>query len=313
MASGRGGREGRLAHRLAVGLAAATFVLILFGGLVTNTGAALAVPDWPTTFGHNMLLYPWSRMVGGIFYEHSHRLLGAFVGLLTLALALAVWVGDGRRWLRGLALVAVAAVALQGLLGGLRVLWLEDTLAVFHGALAQAFFALTVALALFTSPGWTAPAEGPPPADATGLRRLALLVTGLVYLQVVFGALLTHLGRHLDAHLALAALLVVLVPLLAARALRSHRGDPFVARLARLLPGLLALQVLLGVGAYVARFTGLALPVTDLSVVGLPVAHRLTGGLLLATSVALALGCQRHLAPLPARVRGRLSSREVPA
>src|SRR3989442_15792603 len=89
------------AHRLALVTAAAMLVLILFGGLVTNTGSALAVPDWPTTFGHSMFLYPWSQMVGGIFYEHSHRLLGALVGLLTLALAAVLWrAGGGLRWLR---------------------------------------------------------------------------------------------------------------------------------------------------------------------------------------------------------------------
>src|SRR5205814_8993365 len=102
----------RLAHRLALLTAGATFVLILFGGLLTNTGAALAVPDWPTTFGHNMFLYPWSQMVGGIFYEHSHRLLGSIVGVLTIALAVALWREGGR--LRTLGLVAVVAVVAQG-------------------------------------------------------------------------------------------------------------------------------------------------------------------------------------------------------
>ena len=139
----------RLAHRLALITAGATFVLILFGGLVTNTGAALAVPDWPTTFGHNMFLYPWAGMVGGIFYEHSHRLIGAVVGLLTLGLGAVLWGAGGR--LRWLGLAAVAAVVVQGLLGGLRVVLLQGTLAILHGCLAQAFFGLLVAIALLTS------------------------------------------------------------------------------------------------------------------------------------------------------------------
>src|SRR3989442_15378056 len=153
----RGGRsaatliEGRpVAYRLALATLAATCVLILLGGLVTNTGAALAVPDWPSTFGHNMVLFPWSRMVGGILYEHSHRLMGALVGLLTLALAGALWREGGR--LRRLGLLAVAAVVAQGVLGGLRVVLLEDTLAIFHGCLAQAFFALLAVIALLTAP-----------------------------------------------------------------------------------------------------------------------------------------------------------------
>src|SRR3989442_9992459 len=127
----------RMGHRLALGTVAGTGVLIVLGGLVTNTGAALAVPDWPSTFGHNMFLFPWSRMVGGVFYEHSHRLAGALVGLLTVALAAALWREGGR--LRQLGLVAVAVVLAQGVLGGLRVVLLQDTLAIVHGSLAPAF------------------------------------------------------------------------------------------------------------------------------------------------------------------------------
>src|SRR6185436_11582493 len=125
--------RGSLAYRLALATLGATCTLILLGGLVTNTGAALAVPDWPNTFGYNMILFPWSKMVGGIFYEHSHRLMGALVGLLTLALAAALWREGGR--LRRLGLLAVAAVLAQGLLGGLRVVLLQDTLAIYHGLL----------------------------------------------------------------------------------------------------------------------------------------------------------------------------------
>src|SRR5437867_6388419 len=110
-------------HRLAVILACATFPLLFIGGLVTGKGAGLAVPDWPTTFGYNMFFYPWSQMVGGIFYEHSHRLIGSVVGLLTLALAAVLWRQGGR--LRALGLVAAVAVAVQGLLRGLRVVLLQ--------------------------------------------------------------------------------------------------------------------------------------------------------------------------------------------
>src|SRR5918996_3586964 len=156
---GAAGTDGLcVAHRLALTTVAATVVLILFGGLVTNTGAALAVPDWPTTFGHMMFVYPWSEMVGGIFYEHSHRLLGAVVGLLTLALAAALWREGGR--LRVLGLVMVAAVITQGVLGGLRVVLLKETLAIVHGCLAQAFFALAVAVALLTSTSHRLPVQG---------------------------------------------------------------------------------------------------------------------------------------------------------
>ena len=105
-------------HRVALLTALVTFPLLFVGGLVTSTGSALAVPDWPTTFGHNMFLFPWSAMVGGILYEHSHRLLGAVVGLLTIILSLALWLKEPQPWLRWLGVMALAGVILQGVLGG---------------------------------------------------------------------------------------------------------------------------------------------------------------------------------------------------
>ena len=129
-------------HRLACATAGATVGLIVAGGLVTNTGAALAVPDWPTTFGHNPFLFPWSGMVGGVLVEHGHRLLGAAIGMLTVILATVLGLVDARRWVRGLGLLAVVLVCAQGLIGGLRVVLLQDALALVHGCLAQLFFAL---------------------------------------------------------------------------------------------------------------------------------------------------------------------------
>jgi cytochrome c oxidase assembly protein subunit 15 len=284
---GSGGRS--WPHRIALATACATFLLLLAGGLVTNTGAGLAVPDWPTTFGHNMFLFPWSGMVGGIFYEHSHRLLGSAVGVLALALGAALWRWEPRRWVRRLGAVAVAAVVLQGVLGGLRVVLMQDNLAIVHGMLAQAFFALVAGVALVTSRGWIRMPQGAPAADAGRLGGLALLVTVLLYLQIFFGALLTHIGARLDAHLATAGVLSLLVPLLAARVWRRRAGLPHLVRPAILLGALLALQFLLGLGAYLARFTGVSLPLGQLSVLALPVAHRLNAGLLLVTSLVLTL------------------------
>ena len=302
-----------MAHRLALALCAATLVLILFGGLVTNTGAALAVPDWPTTFGYNMFLFPWSKMVGGILYEHSHRLLGAAVGLLTVALAATLWLSEGRRWLRWLGVMAVLAVSLQGVLGGLRVVLVEDAIAIVHGALAQAFFGLAVCVALFTSRSWTATAPGPPSADALLLRRLALLTTGVLYLQIVLGAFLTHFGTRLDAHLVGAAALALLVPALALSVQRRHAAPPALARPARALLGLLFLQLLLGFGAYAGRFTDLVLPLAPYLGLAFPVIHRLTGGLFLAASLVLALRCHRLLVPPERGLARDLVSEEVTA
>jgi cytochrome c oxidase assembly protein subunit 15 len=263
---------------LSLGTAVATAVLIVFGGLVTNTGAALAVPDWPNTFGHNLFLYPWSGMVGGVFYEHSHRLLGATVGLLTLALGAALW----RRGpaLRVLGLVAIATVIAQGVLGGLRVVLLRDELALVHGPLAQAFFALVVTLVYLTSPAATAPAA----VDDGGLRRLSVAGAALIYVQIVLGALLTH-GGWLWLHVGGAVAVFVVLPVLTARARRT--GDTVAAPLSRGLLALLGLQLALGIGAYLARFSSLWIPGEQTTMLVLPVAHRLVGALILSAAVVL--------------------------
>ena len=270
----------RLAHRLAVLTAAATCVLIVFGGLVTNTGAALAVPDWPTTFGHNMFLFPWSGMVGGVFYEHGHRLLGSLVGALTVALALALWPRGGR--LRVLGVVAVLAVIAQGVIGGLRVILLTDELALVHGPLAHAFFALVVSLALVTSTRMARPVAV---VDAA-TRRLTLAAVALVYAQIVFGALLTHAGR-LELHLAGGVAVFVLLPVVTARLRRS--GDVVAAPAARALLVLLGVQLVLGVGSYLSRFSPLWIPGGQVTMLVLPVAHRLAGGLIFAAAVLVAV------------------------
>jgi cytochrome c oxidase assembly protein subunit 15 len=275
-------------HRLVVLTLGATLLLIVAGGLVTNTGAALAVPDWPTTFGEPMLLFPWSRMVGGVLFEHSHRLLGALVGLLTVALAGAVWWSDGRRTVRTLAAIAVVAVCAQGLLGGLRVVLLRDQLAIAHGCLAQAFFALLTGLAVLTAPG---AADRPGTRSGRDVSRPAGAVLGLLYVQVVLGALTTHAGQVLT-HIGGAVVVSLATGALAVRVL-AREEVPVLVRPARALVGLLGLQLALGLGAYASRFTSLALPGGDLAVVGFPVAHRATGALLLAAATALALGAWR--------------------
>src|SRR5438094_8940027 len=190
-------------------------------------------------------------MVGGIFYEHSHRLIGAAVGLLTLGLAAALWGAGG--WFRWLGLAAVVAVVAQGALGGLRVVLLEDTLAIFHGCLAQAFFALLAVITLLTAPRGRVAASPTEPA----LKGLAVLAAVLVYAQIVFGALLTHAGR-LDLHLAGALLVLVFVPIVAAQLRRT--GDAVAAPISRLVSVLLGVQLLLGIGSFVARFSSIWIP-----------------------------------------------------
>lgn len=186
-------RELRL-HQFATFTAFCTFFLIIFGGLVTSTGSGLAVPDWPLSYGQVM-----PPMVGGIFYEHGHRMIATFVGLLTVILAVWLWKVDDRRWVRILGIVAVGAVIVQGVLGGMTVLFLLPIwLSLLHGTVAQSFFALTVFLALVTSKGWR---EMEPLESTTGsrTRTLAVVAIGVVLLQLVLGAWM----RHSNAGLAI--------------------------------------------------------------------------------------------------------------
>src|SRR5437879_7978563 len=145
-------------NRFAWFAAFATLLLICSGGMVTSKGVGLAVPDWPTTFGYNMFLFPASKWIGGIFFEHTHRLIASTVGFLTIILAAWLWFIEPRRWVRILGVAAVSPVILQGVLGGLRVTMLKDEIGVFHACLAQAFFGLVVIIALVPSRAWRDPA-----------------------------------------------------------------------------------------------------------------------------------------------------------
>jgi cytochrome c oxidase assembly protein subunit 15 len=281
------------AHRLACVTAAATVGLIVAGGLVTNTGAALAVPDWPTTFGHNPFLFPWSGMVGGVLVEHGHRLLGAGIGMLTVTLGVALAFGDPRRWVRGLGVLAVVLVSAQGLIGGLRVVLLQDALAVVHGCLAQLFFALLVTVAVVTGRGWRAPAVIP-----AGARRLAPaggLAAAVVYGQAVLGAFTTH-GAALWWHVTGAVVTTGVLVGVALAVLRGAGEDPLLVWWARAVKVLLLAQLALGLGAYAVRFTDLAVPGGQLAVVALPVLHRAVGALVFGSVVALALQLGRRRA-----------------
>src|SRR4029079_17020921 len=136
-------------------VALSTAVLIFAGGLVTSTGSGLSVPDWPNTYGHFMFTFPLDKMVGGIGFEHSNRLIASTVGLLIVLLALCLWRAEPRAWVRRLGYVALAAVITQGILGGITVLWyLPDPISIAHWSLAQIVFCLTTAIALVTSRGW---------------------------------------------------------------------------------------------------------------------------------------------------------------
>ena len=186
-------------HRFAKFLAACTVLLVLAGSLVTSTASGLSVPDWPTSYGWNMFTFPPSKWVGGILYEHGHRLIASTVGFLTIILAAWLWLEEPRRWMRRLGIVALGAVIAQGVLGGLTVLFfLPAAVSTAHASLAEIFFCLVVSIALFTSPRWidgyasaTADAAS---LDDGRLRRLATVTTALIYTQILLGATMRHTG-----------------------------------------------------------------------------------------------------------------------
>jgi cytochrome c oxidase assembly protein subunit 15 len=294
-----------LLHLFAVLVAASTALLIFAGGLVTSTGSGLSVPDWPTTYGWFMLTFPLDKMVGGIFYEHSHRLIASMVGLLIVVLAIWLWRVEPLRWVRRLGYIALAAVVTQGILGGITVLWfLPDPISIAHAGLAQLVFCLAVSIALFTSPDWRRAYTGirAPLTGDRPLQVVAMLTTAIVYVQILVGATM----RHTDAGLAIpdfplafgqlvppfwnsqiaihyahrvGALVVSgFVLATAGHVLTHHVGRPELRRPSLLLLALVAIQVALGA---VTVLSGKHYVINSL--------HVVTGALVLGTSLVLTL------------------------
>ena len=180
-------------HRFAIFTAASTFVLIFIGGLVTSTGSGLSVPDWPTTYGQNMFTFPIDKWIGGIKYEHGHRLVASFVGFLTVILTISLAIKEDRAWVKNLGYFTLAAVIAQGVLGGLTVLFLLPTaVSMAHGMLAQTFFCVVSSIAVFTSRWWRSEGERFKFTTGSSLQTISILATAAVFLQLAFGALLRH-------------------------------------------------------------------------------------------------------------------------
>ena len=191
-------RDYKWLHRFAWFTSIATLLLICSGGMVTSKGVGLAVPDWPTTFGYNMFLFPVSKWVGGIFFEHTHRLVASTVGFLTIILAVWIWRVDHRRWMRNLGWAALGAVILQGVLGGLRVTMLKDEIGIFHALLAQGFLGMLVVITLATSRLWQRISQTVSVATTRNLFRVVLATTILIYLQLGLGATMRNQHRDLS-------------------------------------------------------------------------------------------------------------------
>jgi cytochrome c oxidase assembly protein subunit 15 len=293
-------RPGPGLHRFAVATAAATLLLIFAGGLVTSTESGLSVPDWPLSYGRLM-----PPMVGGVIYEHGHRMVATGVGILTVILA--VWLArrEPRAWVRRLGFLALAAVVAQGVLGGLTVIFLLPTaVSVAHACLAQTFFCLVVTIAVVTSPAW----RGGDAARRDGVPRVGSVAVAAVFLQLLLGAVMRHtkaglaipdfplaFGRVVPpltsfavaihyAHRVWALVVAGCVAACVAVAFRS--GRPGIQKTSLLLALLVIAQIALGTLTVLSRKS---VPVTT--------AHVATGALLLGTALAFTLGSLKTTRP----------------
>jgi cytochrome c oxidase assembly protein subunit 15 len=286
-------------HRFALLVACATFFLIIAGALVTSHDAGLATSDWPRSNGQ---WFP--KMVGNLFWEHGHRAVAGTVLVLTLVFTVYLFLKEKRRWVQRLGLLALLSVLAQALLGGLTVkLMLHYGISEAHATLAQLFFCTTVSLAVFTSPSWM---EGRPTVQEQGsvpVRYLCVAAVVTIFLQLIIGAtlrhsatwdkplptdlLLTHIGGAIAVTLLLGGAAVVI--------LRRHSGETFLTRPAKVALSLLAVQLLLGIAAYMTRLASPSDPQPLNPMVGITVAHVACGALVFATTIILTLRAFRVL------------------
>ncbi len=280
-------------HRYATVTTAMVFLLLIAGGLVTSTDSGLAVPDWPLSYG---TWFP--PLVGGILFEHGHRVIAGVVGLMILVLAGWLWRAEPRAWVRRLGYVALAAVILQALLGGLTVLLLlPPQVSIAHACLGPSVLCLVVCLAWATAPGW---ADDPVRIEDRGvpsLRALGMGVAWLAALQLLLGAVIRHTGSAVWPHLAGAVALVAAVVWFGRRVKRWRPSEPGWRHHVIRLHALLGTQIVLG---------GLVL--AHRSAVALRTAHVAIGALVLAQAVLLAWETIRRTAPTAAIVPERFVS-----
>ncbi|MGE0407285.1 MAG: heme A synthase [Candidatus Korobacteraceae bacterium] len=281
-------------HLFATFVACATFVLIIAGALVTSNDAGLAVPDWPTSFGS----FGMPEMVGGVLFEHGHRMIAAGTGLLTIALAVWTWAVDRRVWVKKLAWGAFSTIVIQGILGGITVLhFLPPAVSTAHAVVGQSFFCIAVAIALFTGRRFLQQE----PRTAVDRRRprmvtLAMLSVAVLYVQLVLGGMFRHKGMGWEPHVINAIAVVVILTWTAVRALSYYSEIEALRRPAILMLGLMLVQLGLGFLSFVTKVIhGVGAVQPQPAMVWSTVSHVAVGALLLATAVILAIQSYRHL------------------
>jgi cytochrome c oxidase assembly protein subunit 15 len=278
-------------HRFAVVVAICTLFLVVAGGLVTSNDAGLSVPDWPLSYGKLM-----PKMEGGIFFEHGHRMVATTVGMLTIALAIWLARSEKRRWLRRLGWIALAAVIVQGVLGGMTVIFmLPRPVSISHACLAQLFFSTMVLIALFTSRQWL---EDRPMVDDSGspsLHTLACVVPLCVLAQVALGAAARHKALGVLPHIMGAPVVTGMILWMVVRVLVRHASHAPLRVSALALLSIATLQVFLGIAAYMSRIATIDAPQPMAVMVGFTVAHVAVGALTMAASVVMAVEVFRYV------------------
>jgi cytochrome c oxidase assembly protein subunit 15 len=272
-----------------------TFLLIIAGALVTSNDAGLSVPDWPTSFGS---LYKIPHLVGGVKFEHTHRMIAQFVGLLSIVIAVWTWRADPRRWMKYLGASALGLVIAQGILGGLTVLFfLPPAISSAHAALAQTFFCVLVLIALFTSEEWIRQVQRTVPDESQpSLVTLAALSVLVLYVQLILGAMFRHHGLSWWPHVLNAAAVAILLSWTSIRALSRYSSVDAVRRPAITMLALMITQLCLGFVAFLTRVAwGHDAVQPELPMVVSTVAHVAVGALLLATTVVLAVQVWRNI------------------
>jgi heme a synthase len=283
-------------HWFAIFLAFLIIILLVAGALVTSNEAGDSVPDWPLSFGR--WLIHSDNFVANVRYEYSHRFIAGLVGFTTFLLALCLSFGESRKWLKRLAWIAFLGVVAQAAIGGVRVLFPEykPEIAVPHALIAQSFFGLIVAIAVFTSRGWFRNHEVQSEAGSPALRTLAPVTIGMVLVQLVLGAGYRHGAWGILPHIFGAVFVLAMIIWLSSAVLIRHR-EAYLRRPALLVLLLVVVQAGLGIGAFLARLASKGDPQPLEPMISLTASHVVVGALTLAAVVVLTLRCYRLLAP----------------
>jgi cytochrome c oxidase assembly protein subunit 15 len=293
-------------HRFAVFTTCWTVLLLIAGALVTSNEAALSVPDWPRSYG------TWlPPMVGGVLYEDSHRKIAGVLALLTVVLAILIWIKEDRRWLRWFAVIAVGGIVAQAILGGQVVIQLlHYWLPVAHACFAEIMFGAILSIAVFTSKWWVSDRPQLEDRGSPSIHFLALLNAVVIFLQVFLGAGFRHKDIPIWPHAAgsLAVLATVVWTAVVLRKRFEHSRE--LTKMRILLHSVFGLQFLLGIGAYWSRISTADAPQPMRVMVVLTVTHTVVGALLFAVSILTILLCYRlvpRAGEVPVSSEGRVT------